>query len=166
MKKVLILIVIIASLLGVSGCGRGTAAENTSVPTTNMTNATNTPDTTEKNWSEEDIVNMFSQVQETTWEYIDCVLISDYASDRVGALLFWDNQKKTSSVAFFRADGHSQQCGIYAKTSADPDFRYLGDGAVTFQAESEDGISYHCTITISIDGENVNFKVDTDFNQQ
>ena len=37
---------------------------------------------------------------------------------------------------------------------------YLGDGAVTFKQETEDGRIYHYTLTISIDGSNVNFKAE------
>ena len=60
---------------------------------------------------------MFSHAQETDWEYIDCVLIPDHASDRIGAVLFWNDKEETSNVAFFDADGYFQQCGTYAKMS-------------------------------------------------
>lgn len=105
---------------------------------------------------------MFSLVQETDWEYIDCVLIPDHASDRVGAVLFRNDKEQTSNVAFFDADGYFQQCGTYARMSDEPDFQYLGGGAVTFKLETEDGIIYNYTITISIDGSNVNFKAEDD----
>lgn len=100
--------------------------------------------------------------QKSDWQYIDCVLTPDYASDRIGAVLFWDDAKGTSSVAFFDADGYYQQCGVYAKISSDPDFTYLGDGSVTYKLEKEDGAAYNCTLAISIDGDNVQFKVETD----
>lgn len=105
---------------------------------------------------------MFSQVKETDWEYIDCVLIPDHASDRVGAVLFRDDKKETSNVAFFDADGYFQQFGTYAKMSAEPDFTYLGDGVATFKLETDDGTIYNYTLTISIDGSNVNFKAEDD----
>ena len=44
--------------------------------------------------------------------------------------------------------------------SDEPDFQYLGDGAVTFKLETEDGTIYNYTLTISIDGGNVNFKAE------
>ena len=115
-----------------------------------------------KIWSEQDIVSMFSLVQETDWEYIDCVLIPDHASDRVGAVLFRNDKEQTSNVAFFDADGYFQQYGTYARMSDEPDFQYLGGGAVTFRLETEDGIIYNYTITISIDDSNVNFKAEDD----
>ena len=105
---------------------------------------------------------MFSLVQETDWEYIDCVLIPDHASDRVGAVLFRNDKEQTSNVAFFDADGYFQQYGTYARMSDKPDFQYLGGGAVTFKLETEDGIIYNYTITISIDDSNVNFKAEDD----
>ncbi len=157
MKRMLIFVLTIACILGVSGCGSRGIVTETSAPASNP-NGTS--------WSEQDITSMFSQVKETDWEYIDCVLISDYASDCVGALLFWDDKKETSNVAFFNADGYYQQCGTYAKMSAKPDFTYLGDGSVTFKLETEDGTIYNYTITISIDGNNVNFKAEDDFPKQ
>ena len=52
--------------------------------------------------------------------------------------------------------------GTYARMSDEPDFQYLGGGAVTFKLETEDGIIYNYTITISIDDSNVNFKAEDD----
>lgn len=72
----------------------------------------------DKNWSEQDITSMFSRAQEADWEYIDCVLIPDYAGDRIGAVLFWNNKNKTSNVAFFDANGRYQQCGTSAKINS------------------------------------------------
>ena len=95
-------------------------------------------------------------------KYIDCVLIPDHASDRVGAVLFRNDKEQSSNVAFFDADGYFQQYGTYARMSDEPDFQYLGGGAVTFKLETEDGIIYNYTITISIDGSNVNFKAEDD----
>ena len=46
--------------------------------------------------------------------------------------------------------------------SDETDFQYLGGGAVTFRLETEDGIIYNYTITISIDDSNVNFKAEDD----
>ena len=116
----------------------------------------------DKNWSEQDITSMFSHVQEPDWEYVDCILIPDHASDRIGAILFWNNKNNTSNVAFFDANGCYQQCGTYAKTPAEPDFTYLGDGAVTFKLETENGTIYNYTLTISIDGNIVNFIAEDD----
>ena len=39
-------------------------------------------------------------------QYIDCVLIPDHASDRVGAVLFRNDKEQSSNVAFFDADGY------------------------------------------------------------
>lgn len=163
MKRVLIFILMIVCVLEMSSCGNKDAVPKTSNPVSNPAQNADTSNLNEgKNWSEQDIASMFSHAQETDWEYIDCVLIPDHASDRIGAVLFWNDKKETSNVAFFDADGYFQQCGTYAKMPAEPDFRYLGDGAVTFKLETEDGTIYNYTITISIDGSNVNFKAEDD----
>lgn len=75
---------------------------------------------------------------------------------------FWNSTNKTSNVAFFDGDGYFQQSGIYAKAADEPNFTYLGDGAVTYQLKHEDGIVYNYTLTISIDGGGVNFKAESD----
>ena len=106
---------------------------------------------------------MFSQGKKAAWEYVDCVLISDHASDCVGAVLFRDNQEETSNVAFFHADEAYQQCGTGVKLFANLDFTYLGDGTVTFKLVAEDGINYNHTLTISVDDNHVSFKAEDAF---
>lgn len=145
-------------ILVMSSCGSQVTVPEASNSTSNPIQKIETSNPNEgKDWSEQDITSMFCRAQETDWEYIDCVLIPDYASDRIGAVLFWDDEKKTSNVAFFDADGYYQQCGIYAKMSAQPDFAYLGNGAVEFKLETDDGTIYNSTLTISIDGSDVHF---------
>lgn len=163
MKRVLIFVLTILCVFGMSGCGRKAPVPETSAPVSvpAQTVETGSPDG-EKTWSEQDIADLFSRVQKKDWEYRDCVLMPDHAGDRVGAVLFRNDQEGTSSVAFFRADGSCQQCGTYAKLPLNPGFTYLGNGTVTFQLESEDGTTYPFAITISVDGSEVNFKTESD----
>ena len=163
MKRCLIFILMTVCIWGISGCGSQSAsadASNSDSPSVQDASEQ------EKNWSEEDIISMFSKVKEADWEYIYCELMPDHASDRVGAVLFRDAQRETSNVAFFDADGFYQLSGVYEKMSDQPDFTYLGDGAVTFQLETEDGTIYHCTLTISIYDSDVYFKVEADLPTQ
>ena len=163
MKRVWIFILMTVCILEMSSCGSKDAMPKTSDSVSNpVQNADTSNLNEEKIWSEQDIASMFSHAQETDWEYIDCVLIPDHASDRIGAVLFWNEKNQTSNVAFFDADGYFQQCGTYAKMPVEPDFMYLGDGAVTFKLETEDGTIYNFTLTISIDGSNVDFKAEDD----
>ena len=90
------------------------------------------------------------------------LLVSDKASDRVGAVLFWDPDEETTNVAFYDEDGFASQCGVYAKPASDPDFEYLGDGKVTFQLETEGGVVYRHALTISVDGSDVFFVSEDD----
>ncbi len=163
MKKYLILILMTGLYLGISGCSSQDATVNPSDPVSNSVQDTSEQ---EKNWSEQDIMSMFYKVKEIDWEYIDCELMPDHASDRIGAVLFWDAQEGTSNVAFFDADGYFHQCGTYAELSDQPDFAYLGDGAVTFKLETDDHTIYHYTLTISIQDSNVYFKAEDDFPTQ
>ena len=95
-------------------------------------------------------------------EYIDCVLVLDKASDRVGAVLFRDPDEETTDVAFYDEDGFANRCGVYAKPAPDPDFEYLGDGKATFQLETENGVVYRHALTISVDGSDVFFVSEDD----
>lgn len=113
----------------------------------------------EESWTKEEIVSQFSKWKQSEWEYIDCVLIPDHASRRIGAVLFWDSLNKTSNAAFFNEEGIPAECGVYAKATSEPNFAYLGNGAVSFDAETEDGILCHYTITLSVQGDAVNFTV-------
>ena len=163
MKRALAFILLIVCVLELFGCGNKDAMPQTSDPVSEpIQNADTGNRNEEKIWSKQDVVSMFSRVKKSDWEYIDCVLIPDHASDRIGAVLFWDNQKQTSNVAFFGADGYFQQCGTRAKVSAEPEFTYLGNGKVTFQLETENAAVYSFAVTILIDGSNVNFEVEND----
>ncbi len=163
MKRALIFVLTVFCVFGMSGCGRTDSVPETSEPVSvpAQTVETGSPEGG-TNWSEQDILDLFLRVRKKDWEYRDCVLMPDRAGDRVGAVLFRNDPEGTSSVAFFRADGSYQQCGTYAKLPVNPGFTYLGNGTVTFQLESEDGAIYNFTITISVDGSDVNFKTESD----
>ena len=154
MKKIYLFLLISLCITGIFACNN---QEHSSDPATNMQKNIQQE---EKTWSEQDLRSMFSNITRTDLEYIDCVLMPDHASDRVGAVLFRNNTHGTSNVAFFDADGYFQQCGTYAQTADEPNFTYLGDGAVTFQLKAEDNTVYNYTRTLSIEGNGVYFKAE------
>ena len=154
MKKIYFFLLISLCITGIFACNN---QDHSSDPATNMQK---TIQQEEKTWSEHDLRSMFSNITRTDLEYIDCVLMPDHASNRVGAVLFRNNTHGTSNVAFFDADGYFQQCGTYAQTADEPNFTYLGDGAVTFQLKAEDNTVYNYTLTLSIEGNGVYFKAE------
>ena len=102
MKRALLFIFMTVCVLGMSACSSKDAMPETSDSASNPVQNTDISNLNGgKIWSEQDIVSMFSLVQETDWEYIDCVLIPDHASDRVGAVLFRNDKEQSSNVAFF-----------------------------------------------------------------
>ena len=110
-----------------------------------------------------EIASMFYRTnREGKLEYIDCVLVADKASDRVGAVLFWNPDEETTNVAFYDEDGFANRCGVYAKPAPNSVFEYLGDGKVTFQLETEGGVIYRHALTISVDGSDVFFVSEDD----
>lgn len=119
-----------------------------------------------KEWSEQEILTMFESARTENWDVIDCVLMPDNAYGLVGAVLFFDDEKGTTNVAFFDKDGYYQQCGTYAKSSAEADFLYLGNGAVSYKLMTDDDIVYNYVLTISIDGDSVHFKAEDDLMKQ
>lgn len=159
MKKCLVFLLTAICILGISGCGHQNVTAAPSVSTAASTPAASEQ---EKSRTEQDVISMFSKVKEKDWEYVDCVLTPDHASGRIGAVLFRDSATSTSNVAFFDADGFFHQCGPHTKLSDQPDFTYLGDGTVTFQAEDENGAVSLYRITISIHDGNVFFKTESE----
>lgn len=116
----------------------------------------------EAEWSEQDVAAMFTAVKEADWTYIDCVLMPDKAYNRVGAVLYWDEVRGTSMVAFFDGEGNYVQAGPQSKAPDGAELTYLGNGAVTFPQAKEDGTVYNFTLTLSIDGDHVHFEAEDD----
>lgn len=169
MLKSKVFCLIFVAVLMMSACGRqaNTPREReTASPLTETVQESSgllTEPVPEKVWTEQEIASMFYRTnREGKLEYIDCVLVSDKASDRVGAVLFRDPDEETTNVAFYDEDGFANQCGVYAKPAHDSDFEYLGDGKVTFQLETEDGVVYRHALTISVDGSDVFFVSEDD----
>ena len=160
MKKFAVSVLALFCAVSVAAC-TGKAVTQDTTPTNKNTENIGLEE--EKALSEQEVKDMFNNLNSADdFTYLGCVLIPDKASDRVGAVLFEDETKETTNVAFFDADGYAQQCGTYAKAADDPEFTYLGDGTVTFKLKTEDNIIYNYTLTISIDGMNVNFTAKDD----
>lgn len=169
MPKLRVFCLIFVVVLMMSACGRQAnipgEGETSSSSTESVPESSGlfTEPVPEKVWTEQEIASMFYRTnREGKLEYIDCVLVSDKASDRVGAVLFRDPDEETTNVAFYDEDGFANQCGVYAKPAPDSDFEYLGDGKVTFQLETEDGVVYRHALTISVDGSDVFFVSEDD----
>lgn len=162
-KKILVFFLTVCCMLGLIGCSN---KENQTDSATNMIEDSQDSEkedvVTVKEWGEQEIRSMFYQTQDANWSIIECVVVSDYAYDRVGAVLFWNSENETSNIAFFDADGYYQTCGVYAKTYDEPELTYLGNGVVTFKLEAEDGVVYNYNIAIAIDDNNVKFTVEDD----
>jgi len=165
MKKFCIAVLIFICAVGMVACENQNSSQDITLVTESIEESTLQKE--EKIWSEQEIIDMFYRAngQENEYEYIACTLISDHASDRIGAVLFKDNEDGTIKVAFFDEQGYSQQCGIHAKVAEDPTFTYLGDGAVTFKLETEEQIIYNCTISITVDGNKTEFVITDDLQE-
>ena len=92
MKRALLFIFMTVCVLGMSACSSKDAMPETSDSASNPVQNTDISNLNGgKIWSEQDIVSMFSLVQETDWEYIDCVLIPDHAVLRMGLYSFFQS---------------------------------------------------------------------------
>ena len=158
MKKIITLFTLWLLAFGLYGCRINTPYQYPSPESTENTDINE--QTEEKVWSEQDISALFSDVKKEDWEFIDSVLIPDKTYDRIGAVLFRDNNKRICYVAFFDADGDFHQCGTNAEIADDPDFTYLGNCTVSFNLKADDDTIYTYTLSLSIDGNNVSFKAE------
>ena len=110
-----------------------------------------------KEWTKQEIMSVFLCNADVNWTVVDCVTVPDFAYDRVGIILFLDNEEHTTNVAFMDEDGYYQRSGVYAKLCSNSELTYCGNGAVTFKLQTDDGIEYTHKFTISIEDNNVHF---------
>ncbi|MBQ2705171.1 MAG: hypothetical protein IJF60_00005 [Agathobacter sp.] len=162
MKKICIVFLIFIYTAGMVACGNQNVTQDTTSSSEDVEISTLQKDA--KDWSEQEVVNMFYNMTngEIGLEFLDCVVMPDYASNRIGAVLFEDTEDGTTNIAFFDAEGYAQQCGIYAKVADAPDLTYVGDGTVTFKLELDEYIIYNCNISILLDDGNVAFEISDD----
>ena len=159
MKKFCIAVLIFICAVGMVACENQNSSQYTTLVTESIEEGTLQKE--EKIWSEQEIIDMFYRAhgQENKYEYIACTLISDHASDRIGAVLFKDTEDGTTKVAFFDERGYSAQCGIHAEVADDTDLTYMGDGAVTFKLKTDEQFIYNCTISILVDDNRTSFEI-------
>lgn len=156
MKKLLVMLLYVILLWEISGCSYNNDLSDNVDSVTEKTSS-------DKRWTKQEIRSLFTNASNPkNFTIIDCVVATDFAFDRIGVVLFTDDKKQTSNVAFIDADGHYQTCGVYAKICTENRFTYCENGIVTFRLETERGIAYNCKIALSIEDSSVNFVVEDD----
>lgn len=166
MKKIVAFFLAAICVIGVAGCTSEDSSDLSPTTAENMQSAESDDTAEEKPWSKQEILSMFTNTKAAHWSVIDCVPMPDHAYDRIGVVLFWDNEKETTNFAFMDVDGAYQMCGVYAKTTSNPELAYLGNATVTVQLEAENGSAYNYKLTFSADGKNVNFSAEDDLPKQ
>lgn len=166
MKK-LVATIILASIYVLSGCSSTASVrgDTSSIEASNSIQIEQKDETaeslpTKKSWTADEIRSLFINSNNSAmsnYTIIDSVVIPDFAYDRIGAVLYVNTENQTSNVAFLDADGYYQTAGVYANLCSDSEFTYCGDGTVTFNLETDKGVAYTYQLSISIDGNNVNF---------
>lgn len=165
MKKVSIILFLFLYTISITACTNKEVSQGPSSSEYDI--ETTTSHDEESIWREQDIMNMYYSMTngEIGLEYLDCVLMPDNAGERIGAVLFEDTKEGTTNIAFFNAEGHAQQCGVYAKAADAPDLTYLGEGEVTFKLETDEHIIYNCNISIAVDDSDVEFVITDDLQE-
>lgn len=170
MKRMLALVLTASFALTLTGCGGGTTPVSTPTATSAaISAATPAPPASEQSesagrseasrtWTEEEVLELYKAGREEDWEMVDCVTFPDQASGLVGAVLFRNGDARTAGVAFLGADGACRMGGTDAQLPDEPEFEYLGGGAVSFRLKGEDGKLHDHTMSITIEGSNVTFK--------
>lgn len=109
-------------------------------------------------WSLQEIESLFLDNAEPEWKLIKCVSVYDFAYDRVGVVLYTtENDTEYVNVAFMDEEGIMPQCGIEAVLDENTEFTYHGNGEVTFNVCSKDGVKYKQKIVFSKHDDEVNF---------
>ncbi len=109
-------------------------------------------------WSLQEIESLFLDNAEQEWKLIKCVSVYDFAYDRVGGVLYTtENDTEYVNVAFMDEEGIMPQCGIEAVLDENTEFTYHGNGEVTFNVCSKDGVKYKQKIVFSKHDDAVNF---------
>lgn len=114
----------------------------------NAANATQ-KESSSKEWTEQEILSLFEAKTKPNWTVIDCVRAPDFAFDRIGVVLFVDNDNGHYHLAFLDADGYYALCGTHGQLSVPAELEYCGNGIVTFKVKAKDGLVYECKITFS-----------------
>lgn len=163
MKRIFALFLSALLALALAGCGGETTtsasvAAPTAAPPASEQSESASQSETARTWTEEEVVELYEAGREEVWEMVDCVTFSNQASGLVGAVLFRNGDARTAGVAFLGADGFCRMGGTDAQLTDEPEFEYLGDGAVSFKVKGEDGKVRSHTMSITIEGNNVTFK--------
>ena len=108
-------------------------------------------------WSIQEIEALFLDNAEPEWKLIRCVSVYDFAYDRVGAVLYTEDDTGYVNVAFIDENGIMPHCGIEAAFDENPELTYHGNGEVTFNVCSKDGVKYKQKIVFSKCDDQVNF---------
>ncbi len=105
----------------------------------------------ESEWTQEKIKSVFFKNYSMSkgMEFVDCEVISDGASERVGAILLQETDTGMAEVAFMDAEGYFQKIGLAAKAAEEPEFTYVGNGIVSVQLLTDEGEPYTCEITFT-----------------
>lgn len=111
---------------------------------------------TNSEWKEPDISSLFLANAEPDWQMQECVSFYDFAFQRVGAILYTENDSDYIKIAFIDSEGNMQHCGIEAVLAPENDVAYHGNGEVTFEACTKDGIPYMQRIIFSESSDGIN----------
>ena len=116
-----------------------------------------TEETKAKEWSTQEIEALFFDNNESDRKLIKCVSAYDFAYDRIGVVLFTEKDTEYINVAFMDEEGIMQYCGIEATLDENIELTYHGNGEVTFNVCSKDGVNYKQKIAFSKYNDEVNF---------
>ena len=160
MRKLALLLLLALVPMMFGGCIM--ANEIDDVATTEVVSGVAADDTAEqeeKVWTEQDVRQLFAGRQAYDESIIECVVADDGAYERVGVVLFAKENDEVTYLGFMDAEGFYAVCGTYAKLADKPNLTYLGDGAVTFGVQTDEGKPYliKASYSRSDDGMETNF---------
>lgn len=102
MKKVASVFLSITLLLAFVGCRNANDSASSALEgEVNSQSTITQSEAPTKEWTEQEVIPLFlSRKENANWQVIDCVLTPDFAFDRIGVILFVDDEEKTTNLAF------------------------------------------------------------------
>lgn len=109
-----------------------------------------------------DLFNGYAYADPANRVAVDCAVVTDYAYDLIGVVMYTTDDEAGCSFDFLGKDGSCVgRIGIGSTPTENANLEYLGTGVFTSQMLHTDGGSYLCRIIYSFDEENgTNYKVE------
>lgn len=159
MRKLLILLCVLCSLLILSGCGASDNAGNSSPSASGEQSAASVTE-----YFKEDVVRCFQSTSENDGCTVTASAVAeDGAENLMGVVLYTDRDGNSCNLSFVDQAGTASPVGIAAdgsmSASEDSDLTYTGNGSISLLLHDNSGTAYQYAVTYSKNESGSNFDI-------